>query len=129
MYRNAAANTGNGAFAKITFDTENFDTNNNFATGTYTVPVTGFYFIQWTTAFSGAAQDIASSLYLNGTEYRRGGEARGDALVGTSMSGSEIVSLTAGNTLDVYAYGAITIALQVGSNKLTYFSGFLVCRT
>jgi hypothetical protein len=42
-YRNAAANTGNGAFAVVAMDTESYDTNNNHSAGVYTVPVSGFY--------------------------------------------------------------------------------------
>jgi len=126
VYRNAAANTGAATPAKITFDAENFDTNNNFATGTYTAPVNGYYQMNWRakTVTSGT-EDFSTFLYINGAIYSSGG-----VMVNTSQhvssNGSDLVYMTAGQTAEIYsANGTTARALQVGTTNC-YFSGFLV---
>lgn len=128
-YRNAAANTGNAAFAVIAFDTEQFDTNNNLASGVYTAPVTGYYQFSWVsgTTTSGAELFVVS-LFKNGTEYSRGNQHQASSSV-VGSGGSDLVPLTAGDTVDVRAFNSATRALAVGNIYSTRFSGFLVCRT
>lgn len=129
VYRNAAANSGNNAFAKVTFDTELFDTNNNFATGTYTAPVAGFYQFSWQISFDIGASDILAALYKNGSNYQWGGEylmtTAGQA---SASTGSVIVQSAASDTWEIYAYANTTTALKVGPFKNS-FSGFLVSLT
>lgn len=124
VYRNAAANSGNNAFAKVTFDTEIFDTNNNFATGTYTVPVDGFYFFSWIINYSNGSSDVVASLYKNGSAIQWGTEIFASA----SSGGSTILQCATNDTIEVYAYANATRALTVGSPK-NNFSGFLVSLT
>lgn len=128
MSRNAAANTGAGAYAIIAFDTEQYDTNNNHSGGTYTAPVSGFYQFNWRakTITSGAEQFI-SSLYVNGAVYSIGSNN-----VATSQhistQGSDVIQLSATNTVAVYTSNTAARALEVGATAC-YFSGFLVSRT
>lgn len=130
VYRNAAWTDGSGAFARVVFDTENYDTNNNFASGTYTVPVAGFYYMtaQVTTSTSAGSFNF-SAIYKNGAEF-----ARGSTLVTTSSgtySASSIVNglfqFAANDTIDVYHYG--TGGAGVTGFAQTRFTGFLVSRT
>lgn len=121
--RAAAATTGNGAFAKVVWDTEAFDTNSNFATGTYTAPVAGFY------QFNACINPIAGtvniiSLFKNGAEFRRGGQI----VTAGGISVGVLVQLAASDTVDIYAYGnaANTIDVTAGLN---YFTGHLVSIT
>lgn len=126
VYRNAAANTGNGAFAKVTFDTEVYDTNSNFASGTYTAPVAGFYQFSWMVQTGAATTEVATSLYLNGATYIWGQDmfSRGGS------SGTVVLSLAANDTIEIYCYGNTAIALLVGTGPMkTYFSGCLISRT
>jgi len=130
VYRNAAANTGNGAFAKVTFDTETFDTNNNFATGTYTAPVAGFYQLSYTVSVvaTGSGTDIAASLYKNGSEFKRGSQVTSGGAFNYALSASMIIQSAASDTWEVYAYAGTTKALSVGSAS-TFFSGVLISQT
>lgn len=68
VYRNAAANTGNNAFATIVFDVARFDTGNNvsLSTGVFTAPVAGFYQFNARASFTSTRGII--SIFKNGAE-------------------------------------------------------------
>lgn len=131
-YRSSAFNWGNNAFAKVTFNTEQFDTNSNYdtSTGRYTAPVTGFYFIRANVRgnhISGSGCSI---------EVRKNGSTvlSGDSIVpvgytggfGLQVSVHGLVSLTAGDYLEVWAYGANNSG---HTGLYTIFQGFLMSRT
>lgn len=123
-YRNAAANSGNGAFAQVVFDTEIFDTNSNFASGTYTAPVAGFYQFNAEINFTAGTACI-TSIFKNGAEYHRGDQMATSG----SMGVAALMQLAAGDTVDIRAFGNVTIALGVGATTLSWFNGFLLSRT
>lgn len=123
-YRAAAANTGNAAFAVIAFDTEEYDTNNNCAAGVYTAPVTGFYQFQARASQSAGTRFICS-FFKNGAEFKRGIDlpsAQGGAMTAD-------MSLAAGDTVDVRAFGNAANALEVDAGASCYFQGRLVSHT
>jgi len=127
VYRNAAANAGTApTYAKVVFDTELYDTNNNFATGTYTAPVTGFYEFSWVVGLAATAGNGVTALYLNGALHAWGNEVSAGGGSGCTIQ----MQLTATNTVDIYAVVASTAALNVGSAPIkTWFCGRLLCRT
>jgi hypothetical protein len=53
--------TGNGASATIDFDTEIFDQNADFASDTFTAPITGRYFVAISVQASGSTSSAASA--------------------------------------------------------------------
>lgn len=125
--RTSALNSTGGSFAKITCDTEDYDTNNNFATGTYTAPVTGFYHFMARASVNGNTNTVIA-LYKNGSIYQRGSHVAGvNAVVGVNYS--DLVSVTAGDTFDIYVFTDTTSAYEVGAGSQPYFSGYLVSRT
>lgn len=129
-YRNAAQNTGAAGFSTIVFDTENFDTNGNFNTtnGQYTAPVNGFYQFNYTVSAVIAASEVWEiALFINGSEYSRGGRDLAPTIV-QDISASDLVQMTAGQTADVRASSANARALQTGSSR-THFSGIYQSRT
>lgn len=126
--RNAAANTGNNAFAKITFDTEQYDSNSNFATGTYTAPVNGFYHFDanFAAVITSDAQEIIISLYKNSAEAARGSNSRASGASQTNAAhASADLQLTAADTMETFAYGSAAFALSVAAITITYFNGHL----
>lgn len=127
VYRNAAANAGSSpTYAKVVFDTELYDTNNNFASGTYTAPVTGFYEFSWCIGLAATAGNGATALYLNGATHAWGNEVSN----GGGSGGTIQMQLSATNTVDIYAVVSSTAAINVGSAPIkTWFCGHLICRT
>ena len=125
-YRNAALTLSGSGFKKITLDTENYDTNNNFATGTYTVPVTGVYAISGAVG-SSSASIFHSAIFVNGSMALQG------TYTGTSASApySNVVGdllLTASDTVELYVYTSIAAqVIGLGSSD-TYMSIRLVSR-
>lgn len=127
--RIAAANTGNGAFAVVAFDTEQYDTNNNLSAGVYTAPVNGFWHFNAgiNTTTSGAEVTIVS-LFVNGVEYTRGNQIiTTSQIVGVNVS--DTIQLSAGDTVDARAYNSAARPLSVGDPSQNFFSGFLVSQT
>lgn len=133
VYRNAAYNWGSGAFAKISFDTEVFDTNSNFDSTTnyrYTAPVNGFYQFNartYTSVGSGGNAYIIS-IYKNGVQYANGtGNIQGAGTSGFGLALSEFMQLTAGDYIEIYVYGNGNAGATGTTGNM--FAGFLVCRT
>lgn len=120
-YRTAAKNiTSSGV--KIDWDTENYDLGSDFdtGTGTFTAPVTGYYFVSACVAVSNldAEGQVYAEIYVNGTVYSRGsrvyaggtGDTKDPAAVVT-----DIVPVTAAQTIEIYGTTSTTEALQTGS--------------
>jgi len=63
-----------GSQQRVTFGTENFDTNSNFASSTFTPTLEGYYQFNAVVRISGTATtgECMLVLYRNGTEYARG---------------------------------------------------------
>lgn len=131
-YRNAAANAGtSGTLAKITFDTENFDYNNNFASGTYTAPLAGTYHFDWRAKWiTGGAEQYQSALYKNGSIVSQGTNTTAGGVAHVTTHGSDTIELAANDTVEVYCANSAAgaKALETGSTA-TYFAGYLVSKT
>lgn len=131
VYRSAAQNLAAGpGVTKVSYDTEDFDSNNNFSGGTYTVPVDGFYHFDAQLALSTSTADtFFIILYKNGSEVKRGNRMVPQAVANPHyFMLSCLLLLTEGDTIEVYGYNgrAATTALEVGSMN-NYFMGYLMC--
>jgi len=107
-YLAADQTVNDGAWTKVTLDTESFDLGNNFSAYKYTAPITGYYHVDFGAGFYNVGTVLLSgvaSLYLNGAEISRGGQivvTTGHLSEGISK-GSGLVYLTAGQYLELYA--------------------------
>lgn len=127
-YKSGSAQTiSTGTYTKITFESEEFDTNNNFASSRFTPTVAGYYQINWLINIgsgSGSYEWVAS-IFKNGVSYKTGLDA-GSLQYG--IGGSALVYLN-GTTdyIEIWSYqgsgGNKSIpAYQTG----TWFEGILV---
>lgn len=118
-----------GVFSKITFDTETFDTSNNFATSRFTPTVAGYYQINsGVQIVTAGASSNWISIVKNGTEYRRGirSPVAGASNVGCSVA--DVVYMN-GSTdyLEIYGFSnGGTWQTEGNSAGGCYFSGCLV---
>ena len=120
-----------GVFTKVTFDTETFDTNNNFASSRFTPTVAGYYQLNTNILFNGIASGVIATvaIYKNGSNYARGMSG----YLNNTSGDLELVATTlayANGTTDyfeIFAFqnsgSAKTIFNDVG---LTSFNGCLV---
>jgi hypothetical protein len=114
--------TGSGT-VKVLFGTKIFDTNNNFASSTFTPTVAGYY--QFNTVVSTAAAVVqAVYFYKNGSALMRGAYTGSTAVQGSTLSGLIYMNGTT-DYVEVYFYngGATTTA---DGNTNTTFSGCFV---
>jgi hypothetical protein len=92
---------------KLTFTTEEFDTNSNFASSTFTPTVAGYY--QVTGAFSINSLSVLPTalvmFYKNGAGFKFGGNGTGSASNFVGTSASALIYMN-GSTdyLEMYAY-------------------------
>ena len=115
---------GSGAFTKCLFDTELWDTNNNFASSRFTPTVAGYYQVNAAQQMSGTGSGLLS-IFKNATEYKRGVWPVG-AFQNFAVSG--VVYLN-GSTdfIEIYLYqtsGGSTI--PQGGASVSYFDGTLI---
>ena len=131
VYRNAAQNSGSGAFVKVNFDTELFDTGSNFDNATnyrFTAPVAGFYDFAGMASTASAPNLMTCGLYKNGTELMRGTKGPSSAQsVGTMVAG--LMQLAASDYVELYVYSSSTVALEVGASVHAYMTGYLESST
>ena len=129
-YKNSASQSvTSSTFTKITFDTELFDTNNNFASSTFTPTVAGYYQINagMSTSGSGTLSRVILMAYKNGSAYY----FMQDLLIANYRYSGSCLIYCNGSTdyIEVYAYLVGTSPMLenglggVGYN--TWISGFL----
>lgn len=107
----AAVNTT--AATKVAFDTEGVDTGADFAAGTFTVPETGYYLVTARLLIStntSSLTDHTAFIYKNGSAVVRsvGTTTAGDPRYLT-LAVTEILSLTASDTIEVYYQSGNTV--------------------
>lgn len=118
-------------FTKIQYQTEEFDTNNNFDTSTsrFTPTVAGYYQISAAFAIPLNARASIISIYKNGSEYKRGNVSTSD--VGGVNAGSIVSALVYfnGSTdyVEIYAYqNSGTTATMSTGLAINWVTGALV---
>jgi hypothetical protein len=126
-YASAATNIATGATVKIGFQTEEFDTNNNYDTtlSRFTPTVTGYYQITTLVTLAVASAGIFTPvIYKNGTEFKLGATQTGS---GVNFPRGYVSSLVFANgTTDYFeifanhSYAATVSSYAVASQ--TYFS-------
>ena len=113
----SAYNTSNQSFTstvttKVTLDSENFDTNNNFASSRFTPTVAGYYQFNGEVAVASASTNITESeaiIYKNGASAAFGTYVVGpNSAVGISVAVGLIYMNGTTDYVELYGYGAGT---------------------
>jgi hypothetical protein len=114
-----------GTTTKVLFDTEEFDTNANFASSRFTPTVAGYY--QINSAVRPNVANGASGIYLykNGSQFKSGTEVNVNSGTVNTMFISCLVYLN-GTTdyVEIYEYVSAT-STSNGSSTYTWFNGSL----
>ena len=135
-YKSANQTLAYNTLAKVTFDTEEFDTNGNFASSTFTPNVAGYYQINAKGWYAGTASRnyfLSTRIFKNGSAVAVSGISIGSLGSASELSvdASKLIYMN-GTTdyLEIYAYtldytaaGSVDLAGGVG---YTIFNGTLV---
>lgn len=123
-----------GSQQKVLFQTEEFDTNNNYANSRFTPTVEGYYQLNSSVRMDGSTGtgEIMIVIWKNGSEYKRGTNQQGtpEATDFWEMNVSSIVYAN-GSTdyFEIYVQqtsGASRTVTAVASPTITYFNGCMV---
>jgi hypothetical protein len=121
-YQAGALSLSASTNTKITFDTEEFDTNSNFASSRFTPTVAGYYQINSGVSFGPSAGLV--SIYKNGSEYKRGIQSIASGVGFTVFS---VVYLNGSSDyVEIYANSTSGGPMNVGSSIYTYFNGAMI---
>jgi len=126
----------NNTFTKVILGTEDWDTNNNFASSTFTPTVAGYYQVNgsiYCTNSSGTMTLVRCNIYKNGAADIWGGfviiNVAGNTNSDSIATASGIVSMN-GTTdyLELYGYigGSSVGPVFAGSSNYTQFSACLI---
>ena len=127
-YSTTLTSTSTATWTKVTFNTEEFDTNSNFASNRFTPTVAGYY--QVNTSVSGpssAAGIILVNIYKNGGNWKSGNEIP-NTLAGTYVVAAGLIYCN-GSTdyIEVYAIQTTGGTANLGSNSVDFsFSASMV---
>jgi hypothetical protein len=133
--------TGSGTFYVVTFNSEIMDQASNFASNTFTAPITGKYCLYGSILLGGLATNhnntnlqILTTAGGLGLNMFPGSFAGSNATSGYYVvSGEVFCSMTAGDTatLKIYVYGGSAVVDIIGSTTAGFrtpcFGGYLVC--
>jgi hypothetical protein len=116
-----------GTWTKVTFDTEIFDTNNNFASSTFTPTVAGYYQINGTTDIypSASGNRAAIRIYKNGSAFGYGNDIQISGQVEMGIVVSSLIYMN-GTTDYLELYALMTATSPVIQSFGTYFTGCLL---
>ena len=112
-----------GVDTKVLFDTETFDTNNNFASSRFTPTVAGYYQINATLRFNGSYTSAAIILFKNGGNV---GYLQNGVQTVTTASSLQYMNGTT-DYLEIYtSMTGSSLTVGAGNANTNYFSGSLV---
>lgn len=122
-YLNSSISISAATTTKVTFDVEEFDTNNNFASSRFTPTVAGYYSLNTTCYLATTPSTIQILFYKNSNLFKYG--------TGTNTSTSGVNS-----SVLVYLNGStdyVEVYIRIGATQIlqpdistTYFQGYLV---
>lgn len=134
-YANSSTQTiTSGSQQKVLFQTEEFDTNNNYTSSRFTPTVEGYYQLNAEVRLNGASGtgEMMIVLYKNGSEYKRGWNQSGTQIANDfwAMTISSIAYANGtGDYFEIYVQqgsgGSLTVT-AVNTPAITWFNGCMV---
>lgn len=121
-YQSSSQTLSSNTNTKILFQTEEFDTNNNFASSTFTPTVAGYYQVTGSIRIGASATQVRTFIYKNGSSYKLGT----DVSSCFNAMASTLVYLN-GSTDYVEFYALFTTGQSTSAASAeTWFNGCLV---
>jgi hypothetical protein len=115
---------GNASWTKLTFDTEEFDTDGKFASDKFTPTVAGYYQISGGLYFGATSGACVINIYKNGVGHKRGAQGTGVSGFGMATGVSALIYLDADDYVELYVYQNSGGSTNTGSGgELKFFQG------
>jgi C1q domain-containing protein len=132
VYRTAALNTANNAYAVVAFDTKVYDTGTNVDVvtnkGRFTAPVAGYYqFSGSVNIVAGGSLTVIATLYKNGVEVKRGNQITFSTGSFQALVNPPPILLAAADYVEMAVYSSVTSGFTVGATTC-YFGGYIVSK-
>lgn len=124
----------NGSLTKVLFQTEEFDTNSNYANSRFTPTVEGYYQLNAEVRLDGASGtgEMMIMLYKNGTGYKRGTNQQGTQIAANFWAMQVSSLVYANGTTDYFEIyvqqgsgGSVSVT-AVNSPSITWFNGCML---
>lgn len=122
-YATTATSVTGGVNTKITFNVEEYDTNNNFASSRFTPTVAGFYQISGGVGVGASPTSVYTMVYKNGSAYN--GQYTSATTLQSTISTLVYLNGTT-DYVEIYAAFGSTQNNFVGDRSQTFFQGCLV---
>jgi hypothetical protein len=124
-YGGTTTSLPNNTVTKVNLTSEEFDTNNNFASSRFTPTVAGYYYISGAVHVSNGAALLNARLYKNGSNYASG-QAVNDTTVASTVAALIYLNGTT-DYVELYVYhNAGGTRTASDDSFLTYMDGCLV---
>lgn len=127
-YKSSVQSISSGVATKVNFETEVFDTNNNFASSRFTPTVAGYYQINANVTLGGSDTGVATIIYKNTNEECRGWTVPISGVFNAVSTACKVIYLN-GSTdyVEVFAFQGVGSNRDVNAGiSQTAFSGALV---
>ena len=121
-YQTASQTITANSYTKVTFDVEDFDTNNNFASSRFTPTVAGYYQINGN---CGVTAFALVGIFKNGSEYRRGAQVGTNGVLLQSPVSTIVYLNGSTDYIELYIYCSTTNG-TVNTAQSTWLNGVLV---
>lgn len=129
-YPSANQNFTTSTWTKVTYDTEEYDTNNNFASSRFTPTVAGYYQLNARVTAAGfATGQTVLTIYKNGSESKRLNQTPNSTSSNVSPMGSALIYMNGSSDyLEIYLNqnSGLTQTFLGSYSAEAYFQGFLV---
>ena len=117
----ASANT----YTKVTYDTEEFDTNNNFASSRFTHSVAGYYQISAGLSSNTASTYMNCAVYKNGSNYKRGANYSTSSASPNAAVSALVYCNGTTDYVEIYGISANTFSTFAGIDTV-YFQAAMI---
>ena len=102
-YANVGTSLIGVAFTKVLYQVELYDTNNNFASSTFTPTVAGYYQINASVNVQGSTGETSIAIYKNGSMFSQGADITASATYELTISRLVYCNGTT-DYIDIYVY-------------------------
>jgi len=122
-YQSSSQTLSSSTATKITFTTEEFDTNNNFASSTFTPTVAGYYQINALVSAQTTYTTGRAMVYKNGSEFKRSNTVQTSG--GAFLCSCLVYCNGSTDYIEVYGFFGTGQAVQ-NTQAETYFQASMV---